>query len=242
MQSKMKNLFVAMLAGGMMLLGQAPAQAAEAEAVTLSGYVGVVSNYVWRGVAQNGRAASVQGDMSLSFAAVEGLSVGTWIAAGVAGSNETDYYITYGGESGDLGYSFGVTLYSYDFANFNGNAATQMELFGGVEYADFSGTLYMIPSEDSTIGADETGNAVSLNWIELGYGTDLLGMDLGLTYGTGTYNNQWVNAGNALESSSIVTISMSKELKNEMTISFNSTSALTDGIENEFWMSMDTSF
>lgn len=255
----MKNLISKMMmsAACALLLATPNAWAEESGPVSISGYVGAVSQYVWRGVPQTGRLPSVQGDMSLSFSAVEGLSLGVWIASiGGATQNETDYYLTYEGKAGELGYSAGLTLYSYDYTSFttidkgNGpvNVATQKEIKLGVEYGDFSGTLYVVPAEDSTYGiGDVADESVSLNWIELAYSTELIGMGFGFNYGTGTYNQQWLNAGNAVESTGVLTVSMSKELESGVELSFNKTHVLGQSgtgtqLENEFWMSLQASY
>ncbi len=136
----------------------------------VSGYVGVVSSYVWRGVPQGNRATSVQGGIDL---AVDGLNFGTWIASiGGATGNETDYYVSYEGDAGGLGYTVGLTLYSYDFKAFKEitkdgkgvQVTTQKEFFVGASYGDFSGTYYMVPAEDSTYAiTDKATSSTALN-------------------------------------------------------------------------------
>ena len=223
-----------------------------------SGYVGVVSNYVWRGVPQNGRLPSVQGGIDLACSLVEGLSFGTWIAS-IGGdiANETDYYVSYEGSAGDFGYKAGLTMYSYDFAEFtsyddaDGNfvqATTQKEIFVGAGMGDISGTYYMIPAEASTYGAGEKADeSIGLSWLELGYETTAGKFDVSATYSTGTYNQEWLNAGNPVESTAILSYSMGKSVSEDTTISFNGTKVLTDsdkgaGLKDEFWMSLDVAY
>ncbi|MDX2469544.1 MAG: hypothetical protein QNL04_03090 [SAR324 cluster bacterium] len=239
----------------------APEMAAPAESsapVAIGGYVGAVSNYVWRGTQQNSGAASVQGGLDLSFPAVEGLGLGLWVASIGGGDtrNETDYYVSYEGSAGDLGYSTGLTLYSYDFSTFTTitksgeevNVAVQKEISLGLSYGDFGFTYYTVLADDSTYGAgDDAESSIGLDWVALSYGTSLIGMDLGVTYETGSYNQQWVNAGNALETTAIATYSLGKSISDSTSVSFNGTKVLTnsdvgDALKNEFWMSMDLSF
>jgi len=225
--------------------------------VGVTGTLGVVSNYVWRGVEQTGtRTPAVQGSLDFSFAAVPGLAIGNW-NSNAAGMTETDYYLSYTGAAGDLGYKAGLTLYSYEFKSFGtktnadgttANVAVQKEIFVGATFGSFSGTYYMVPSEDSTYGKGETTDAsVSLSWLDLGYSTEVLGLTTAITYGTGTYNQQWLNAGAAVESTAILTLSLSKSVSESVTASFNKTHVMTQsangtGLHNEFWMGLSTTF
>ena len=235
------------------------APAAEAKpAVSLGGYVGAVSQYVWRGTRQTNGSASVQGGLDFSLAAVDGLGFGLWVASIGAGEtrNETDYYVSYGGSAGAIDYSVGLTLYSYDFSTFTTvtkdgeavNVAAQKEIALGLSSGDFGFTYYSVLADDSTLGAgDDATASLGLDWISLSYGTALLGMDVSLAYETGTYNQQWVNAGNAVESTAIVTYGLAKSITDSSTVSFNGTKVMTNSdkgspLSNEFWMSMDLSF
>ena len=232
--------------------------ATSSEAVAIGGYVGAVSNYVWRGTEQNNGAASVQGGLDLTFPSIEGLGAGLWVASIGGGDtkNETDYYVSYGAEAGAIGYSVGLTLYSYDFQSFTTvtkagettNVAVQKEIALGLTYGDFGFTYYSVLADDSTYGiSDDATASVGLDWIVLSYGTAYAGMDLGVTYESGTYNQQWVNSGNALESTAIATYSIGKSISDSSAVSFNGTKVLTNSdkgsaLSNEFWMSMDLSF
>lgn len=81
----------------------------------LSGNVGVVSEYMFRGFAQSNGAA-VQG--GLDYAADSGFYVGTWAStinfASATGSGaEVDVYAGFGGEAGGLAYDIGAIYYWY---------------------------------------------------------------------------------------------------------------------------------
>ncbi|OFX13299.1 MAG: hypothetical protein A2516_02000 [Alphaproteobacteria bacterium RIFOXYD12_FULL_60_8] len=254
---KASFLAFAVLAFGVQAKAQeeiaAPAEAAPAAPVTVSGDVGVVSHYIWRGVDQNGRIPSIQGGLSLGFAAVEGLSVGYW-SASIGGNtgHETDYFITYGGTAGDLEYSVGWTLYSYDFTRFTTdaagkNVAGQNEYSAGVSMAGASFNFFMVPAENSTKGVGDTADAVSLTWIELGYSTEALGLGLSANYGTGTYNQQWLNAGNAVESTAVLTVAVEKSIGDNIALSYNKTKIMTQSsngapLSGEYWMGLDVTF
>lgn len=231
----------------LMGFGSTPALYAE-ESVSVAGNASLLSNYIWRGVPQNGRNTSYSGGLDLTFASMPGLTIGNWNAV-ASGAHETDYYVIY---EMDMGLSFGLTMYSYDWKSFTtdsegANVATQNEFFVGYGAGDLSGTLYVIPAGTST-EVGENGDAVMLNWIELGYGTSAVGYDIGLTYGTGTYNHQWLGgAGLAPETTGIVTLSMSKAITEQIGASFNKTQVVQQSdknakLSNEFWMSVDFSF
>ena len=251
-----------LLAASLITLGSLQAEEMAADkgftGPEVSGYVGVVSNYVWRGVPQNGRLPSVQGGIDLACSLVDGLSFGTWIAS-IGGDigNETDYYISYEGSAGDLGYKAGVTMYSYDFSEFTSyndvdgkfvQATTQKEFFVGASMGDVSGTYYMIPAEPSTYGAGEKADeSVGLSWLELAYGTKVGKFDVSATYSTGTYNQEWLNAGNPIESTAILSYSFGKSVSEDTTVSFNGTKVLTNSdkgavLKDEFWMSLDVAY
>lgn len=73
-----------------------------------SANVGVMSDYIFRGVFQEDTAAMG----GLDYEHESGFFVGTW-AADVGDGLETDLYFGYGGEAGDFSYSVGYTGYYY---------------------------------------------------------------------------------------------------------------------------------
>ena len=247
------------LIAGAMLIGMGtPAFAEDTAAVSIAGNMSVMSNYIWRGVPQAApKEVSVSGGLDFSFAAVPGLTLGNWNAT-AGGSTETDYYLSYEGEAGDFGYSVGVTYYSYDWKSFGtktdasgktSNVASEAEYFFGGSYDAFSGTYYLTPAQDATWGQGSSSTAgVALDWLELGYETEALGYGIGLTYGTGTYNHQWLSgAGIAPETTAILTMAFSKEISENLSASFNKTHVMTQAVKdsklsNEFWMALDYSF
>lgn len=82
-----------------------------AMAGNLSGNVGAVSDYMFRGVDQTGGAA-VQGgvDYNLDF----GLYTGLWVSNSLAGGgNEADVYVGYGLKAGPVDLDGGVIYYGY---------------------------------------------------------------------------------------------------------------------------------
>ena len=83
-----------------------------ASAGTLTGNVGVVSDYMFRGVDQSGNGAAVQGGVDYGFDF--GLYTGLWVTnASAAGGNEADLYAGYGFKLGEFALDAGVIYYAY---------------------------------------------------------------------------------------------------------------------------------
>lgn len=94
------------------LAGAAAALASSgAMAGSLTGNVGAVSNYMFRGVDQTGGAA-VQGGVDYGFDF--GLYTGLWVSNSVAGGgNEADLYAGYGLKLGEFNLDGGAIFYAY---------------------------------------------------------------------------------------------------------------------------------
>lgn len=102
-------------------LGAAVASALLSTAATagLSGNIGLTSQYYFRGVQQTAGAA---GSAGIDYEHDNGAYAGVW-ASDVGGHGdaetdasdgiETDYYLGYGGEQGDISYGIGYTIYTY---------------------------------------------------------------------------------------------------------------------------------
>ncbi len=175
----------------------------------LSANVGVVSDYIFRGITQTSSAAANGGidwsDESGFYAGIwainieGGASTGNGFAvikptSGVAGL-EIDTYLGYGGEVEDFSYSIGFTHYEYS-GDFD---TTYDEVNLGAGYGDFSldiaiGTHENTPQDDDylwySLGYSTGPFSVSYNgfgqdadgeYIELGMSTDIGGADAGIT-------------------------------------------------------------
>lgn len=82
-----------------------------AMAGSMSGNVGAVSDYMFRGLTQTGGAA-VQGGVDYNFDF--GLYTGLWVSNSLAGGgNEADGYVGYGLKLGDFDLDGGVIYYGY---------------------------------------------------------------------------------------------------------------------------------
>jgi uncharacterized protein (TIGR02001 family) len=155
-----------------------------------SANVGMMSDYIFRGIKQNTSASAFAG---LDYEA-SGFYVGTW-AAEVGEGIEYDLYTGYGGTVGDFSYGIGYTgyfytddfddtyhelnlsagygLFSIEYAagrydNFDGPTLDYGFLAGTVEYEGFYLTY-------GTFSRDADGD-----YVEVGYGAEVSGFDLGI--------------------------------------------------------------
>ncbi len=83
---------------------------------SLSANIGVVSNYIWRGITQTQDGAAVQGGIDYNHES--GFSLGTWISNIDWGTDTPNYELDlYGGFEGSIGddfsYSLSTTYYAY---------------------------------------------------------------------------------------------------------------------------------
>lgn len=95
------------------LLGASLLASSAAMAGKLNGNIGVVSDYMFRGLDQSGNSgAAVQGGVDYEFDF--GLYTGLWVSnAALAGGNEADAYVGYGLKLGEFNLDGGVIYYAY---------------------------------------------------------------------------------------------------------------------------------
>ena len=172
------------LAASTMVSGTAMAAGA------LSGNVGFVSDYYFRGIYQTGSSAS--GGVDYDFG--NGVAVGVW-AADVGDGLEYDLYGSYSGEFNEFSYSVGYTTYNYT-DDFDGTYS-EVNLGGGfgpisVEYS--AGTFDPVTGSSSdysfTAVTGELGGAYVTfgtfgkdfdgSYTEVGYGLEVGGFDVGV--------------------------------------------------------------
>ncbi|MEK8090172.1 TorF family putative porin [Thermithiobacillus plumbiphilus] len=113
----------------------------------ITGNIGAVSNYIFRGFNQTGGGAAVQG--GLTYNHESGLSLGYWgstvdytVVGGPASysgtssaqitGTENDLILSYGGKVGEFGYGVGVIGYLYPQANHNNSAELNLKLAYGL--------------------------------------------------------------------------------------------------------------
>ena len=129
-----------------------------ANAVSVSGNAAIQTDYIWRGMTQNGGENSVNVGLDVDFE--NGFYVGTWGATvGVGNSNlELDYYGGYTFEMGGIGVNIGAIQVKYDGDNqydFSENyIALSLPMNVGLHYSE----------------GDELGDYAEISW----------GMDVGV--------------------------------------------------------------
>ena len=146
-----------------------------ANALSVSGNAAIQTDYIWRGMTQNGGENSVNVGLDVDFE--NGFYVGTWGAAvGVGNSNlELDYYGGYTFEMGGIGVNIGAIQVKYD---------------GDNQY-DFSEN-YIALSLPMNVGlhfseGDELGDYAEISW----------GMDVGVGSLAIAYGDMDSSNGNA---------------------------------------------
>ena len=162
---KMRNLALASavaLGGVGMTAVSAPAQAG------VSGNIGVMSNYYFRGVNESPAATGFGG---VDYEHSSGLYVGTWLAdLGNDMGIEYDIYGGWAGEFGGLGVLVGVTTYNYT----RDDRITELNLGLGYDFGDFFVGLEFSAGEVD----DDLDEEYTFVGVTLGYDA------LSLTYGT----------------------------------------------------------
>ena len=153
--------------------------AAPAPALTTSGNLAFTSDYVFRGITQNGGKTAVQGGFDVAH--TSGLSAGVW-ASNVSYGNatlEVDAYVAYGFSlTKDIAASVGYIGYIYE-----GNSA-----FNTSEL-NVSASAYGLTAKISFATTDYFGNALTgsgTKYYELNYAYDVAavkGLSLALHYG-----------------------------------------------------------
>lgn len=191
--TKLKTLVLSMAVAGSSIAALAPATVQAG----VSGNVGVVSQYIFRGIPQSGGTAAAQG--GIDYESESGIYAGIWaseVADDVAGSDELEYDL-YGGWSGEvsgIGLSAGVTLYRYTEEVFDKEydevnlSASFGDLSIGLDVGnhtpagggdDHSYTIatasYSYGSAYGLVGSatDFLGEDTSYTWLELGYGAEV---------------------------------------------------------------------
>lgn len=121
---------------------------------SFTGNVGVVSDYMFRGLDQSANGAAVQG--GVDYGADSGLYAGLWVSnAALAGGNEADAYVGYGLELGAFKLDFGAIYYAYTEDSEIGTAANvdYAEVFVGGAVGPVSVKLFYAPE----FGLDQSG-------------------------------------------------------------------------------------
>jgi len=166
-----------------------PAQASDLE---VSGDMGMVSQYVWRGVTQTTGKTAVQGDLGVSAA---GLSASVWFSNAYQSTApqfggrdvvEFDWTLDYSNSFGDSGvdYSLGAIGYTYLYDS----ASNFPEIYAGLSYGPLSLTAYY-NIKDSSNNAYLRGDT----WVDIGLSTAIQDFDISGTISYAKWKRDTVN-------------------------------------------------
>jgi uncharacterized protein (TIGR02001 family) len=185
----MKKMTTSLVLGSVLAASTLMSGAAMA-AGALSGNVGLASDYFFRGIDQSS-SATASGGVDYDFG--NGVAIGIW-GADVTDGIEYDLYGSYSGEYQEFSYSVGYTTYNYtgEFDDTYG----EVNLGGGfgpisVEYSVGTWDGFGTSADYSFTGiTGEFGGAYATygtwgkdfegTYVELGYGMETGGMDLGV--------------------------------------------------------------
>lgn len=199
---KLKSLALSMAVAGSSMMALAPVTTQAG----VSGNIGVVSQYIFRGLPQSDGAAAAQA--GLDYEGESGFYVGLWASEvtnslDAGGELEYDVYGGWSGEISGIGLTAGVTLYRYTEEDWD---KSYDELNLGASFGDFSIGVdvgnhtpagggddhsYSIFSASYALGGayglvglanDFLGEDTSYTWVELGYGTEIAeGTEIGFS-------------------------------------------------------------
>lgn len=181
------NKMKALIAGSVLAASTVASGVAMAGA---SANIGYTSDYYFRGIWQTTSSASA----GLDYDFENGFAVGTWLAD-VDDGIEYDLYASYSGEVSDIGYSVGYTTYNYTSDVWDD---TYSEVNLGLSYgpvsiehsigewdgfgtpADYTFTAVTLENKGAYITYGSFGDEADGDYIEIGYGMEVGGFDLGV--------------------------------------------------------------
>lgn len=123
----------------------------------LSANVGGTTNYLWRGLEQNGKNPALSA--GIDYANESGLYVGTWVSN--VDFEGTEYELDfYGGFSGDLGNGFGYDV-GYIYYAYDSSADSDFsEVYASISYDAYSITYNTLVDSD---WGDDFGDATYIS-------------------------------------------------------------------------------
>lgn len=172
----MKYIIQPKLITNTILLSVLTSYAAVAE---MSANIGVTSNYLWRSVTQSNDSASVSG--GIDYTHESGFYAGTWVGSlGEENGAETDVYVGFSGDNGNITYDFGYIYYLYtelDDSDFG-------EAYFNATYSNFGlGIAYTTNSQVTEPAAFDSGDI----YLSVSYAGIDLGNDFELSLTAGSY-------------------------------------------------------
>lgn len=149
----MKKLTYALALCGLV----AASSSAFADDLSVTGSLGIVSNYLFRGISQTSGKAAVQGGVNLGY---RGFYAGVWgsnvnwltdFQGYSSGSLETDWLVGYAGNVGDFSYDVGTTYFYYPGTKNGAYTADTKEAHAQIGYKWIS-AKYSYYYSDGTFG------------------------------------------------------------------------------------------
>ena len=161
-------------------------------AYTVTSNVGLVSNYLYRGISQTGAGAAIQGGFDAAhssgvYAGVWGSSI-SWLgdaAVATTAGLELDTYAGYKGAAGDVGYDVGFLRYNYPGTYVAGAVkADTNEVYGAVSYSIVTAKVSYVLGDLFGVAEAKGSTYVELN---ANYPIADTGVTIGAHYGLQTY-------------------------------------------------------
>lgn len=160
-------------------------QAAAASDHTFTANVGIVSDYLFRGISQTKGAPAIQGGFDYSHSS--GLYAGTWLSSvswyndTVSGASKSVEFDVYGGYKGnfgasDFGYDVGVFQYTYPGTRPEGSVSPDTtEVYGAVSWKFLTLKYSHVVSKNFVAwgAADGSVKSKNSNYLELNAAYDL---------------------------------------------------------------------
>lgn len=181
---KIRNAVKIAAASSLMLVGSQAMSLDLGAGFDASANIGLVSNYMWRGVSQTRNGVAVQGGVDVTHSS--GFYAGTWLSnvdfkLAPKAHTEQDLYAGYGFTAGDFAFDFKFTKYMYD----NASALNFGETHAQVSYnAGDIGTFAVGTDYSHDTPIVHTDSAIHY----YGSYSRTLPLDLSLTATIGTYD------------------------------------------------------
>jgi len=152
-----------------------------AMASSLSGNIGVGSNYIWRGMTQTADLSAVSG--GIDYSNDNGVYVGTWTSNLGGGGEEVDLYGGYGFKAGTADLDVGLISYEYPVAD-----DYFRELYVNASMQMFTaGLAYTFDSKDNTTKKELRSGDI---YIYLSATKEVSkGLEAGITLGSYNFDN-----------------------------------------------------